>query len=180
MNWSISLHDGYLERFSTSNPDRTVTLSVRVDYLADNEEAGDGSRFDLRFNGVQAVHVTEWEERTPLDEETPSAFDERMLQGRIVSIAADDFVASGMRITEAAVSTLVASELLWPLPTFAAATTLVNLFTLNTDSSEWEDAGDRALAIVFDNVDILRGGSRMTEQEFLQLGESSWRKLLNS
>lgn len=179
MNWSISLHDGYLERFSTSRLDRTVTLSVRVDYLAHNEEAGYGSHFDLRFDGVQAVHVTEWEAGVSLDEAASAVINVGMLHGRIVSIAADDFVASGMRITEAAVSHMAASELLWPLPTFAPATTVVNLFTLDTDTSESEDLGDRALAIVFDNVAISREGSPMTEQEFLQLGESSWRKLLN-
>lgn len=175
-SWWPSLHDGYLERFASSVDERTVTLAVRIDHLAEDPGSGWGSRFAIRLNVVRAVHVTAWEPWGALDTQDREAFNRALLQGRMVSIQVEDFAGSGLRITDATVYDSLAKDLVWPIATFTEPETALKLLTLNVDGSESEEIGDRGIAVIFDNAEVFREGRPLTAEEFLGLGESFWRK----
>ena len=156
-SWWPSLHDGYLERFETSANEHTATLKVRISHLGD--ESGHGSHFEMRLTTVQAVHVDAWESRGD----------------RTVSIEADDFVDSGLRIVDAVVQDTQAGDLIWPRVN-AKPDTRVKLLTLDIDGSESTGIGDRGVAIVFSEVEILREGSAISPDDFIALGESYWQR----
>jgi hypothetical protein len=103
VSWWGSLHDGYLERFASSPHDRSATLAVRIDHLADDSGTGRGSHFDICLNVVRAVNITAWESWGPLPAGDQPGWNEALLQGRMISIEADDFAASGLRIVDATV-----------------------------------------------------------------------------
>jgi len=175
-SWWASLHDGYPERFSSSRHDRTATLALLINHLADDVETGRGSHFELRLTVVRAVNIMAWESWGPLPAGDQRGWNEALLQGRMVSIDADDFGASGLRIVDATVFETVAKDLIWPRVTFTEPDTPLKLLTLDIDGSESETIGDRGIAVVFDGVEILREGSAITVEEFLALGESFWKK----
>jgi hypothetical protein len=94
----------------------------------------------------------------------------------MVSVEADDFAASGLRIVDATVYETLAKELIWPQVTFTEPETRLQLLTLDVDGSESQELGDRGIAVIFDGVQIYREGDAITVEEFLALGESFWRK----
>lgn len=176
VSWWGSLHDGYLERFSSSRLDRTATLSVRIDHLADDAQTGRGAHFEIRLNVVRAVDITAWESWGPLPPEDPAGWNSALVRGRIISIEAEDFAASGLRITDATVYETAAKDLIWPQVTFTEPETRLQLLALDVDGSESAEFGDRGIAVVFDGVEIYREGNATTVEEFLALGEAFWRR----
>jgi hypothetical protein len=50
------------------------------------------------------------------------------------------------------------------------------MLTLDVDASESETIGDRSVAVVFEDVEILRDGKTITGHEFLALGRSYWER----
>jgi hypothetical protein len=175
-SWWGSLHDGYLERFTTSAHDRTATLAVRIGHLADDPETGRGSHFEICLKVVRAVNITAWESWGPFPAGDQPGWNEALLHGRMVSIEADDFATSGLRITDATVYETLAKDLIWPQVTFTEPDTRLQLLTLDADGSESQELGDRGVAVIFSGVQIYREGEAITTEEFLALGESFWRK----
>ncbi len=176
VSWWGSLHDGYLERFSSSQHDRTATLTLLIKHLADDAETGRGSHFEIRLTVVRAVNITAWESWGPLPAGDQPGWNEALLQGRMVSIEADDFAGSGLRVVDATVYETLAKDLIWPQVTFTEPDTRLQLLTLDVDGSESQELGDRGVAVIFDGVQIYREGAAITVEEFLALGESFWRK----
>lgn len=99
-----------------------------------------------------------------------------MLQGRMVSIGADDFAGAGLRIADATVYETTARDLVWPQITFTEPDTPLRLLTLDIDGGESQDIGDRGMAVVFDGIQIRREGAAISVEEFLALGEAYWRR----
>lgn len=176
VSWWGSLHDGYLERFASSRQDRTATFSVCVHHLAEDSETGRGSRFEIELDTVRAVNITAWESWAPLPAQDEAGWKRAVLQGRMISIEADDFAATGLRIADATVYETTARELVWPQITFTEPETALRLLTLDIDASESENFGDRGIAIVFDGIQIRREGSAISVDDFLALGEAYWRR----
>lgn len=176
VSWWGSLHDGYLERFVSSRIDRTATLSICVHHLAEDAGTWRGSHFEIQLDTVRTVNITARESWGPVPPEHPADWNRNMLQGRMVSIAVQDFAGSGLRIADATVHETVARDLIWPKITFTEPETPLRLLTLDIDGSESQSIGDRGIAVVFDGVQIRREGTPISVAEFLELGEDYWRR----
>jgi hypothetical protein len=170
-SWWPSLHDAELIAFSSDRSARSVTLNIKINNLAD--ASGIGADFSIALHVVRAVNVTKWESWT--FPERPASDPELMGRrdwGRMTSIDALDFKGPNLRVHDATVRTSTASNLAWPLVN-CPPETVVQLLTLDVDGAGSE-TGDVALAVVFEAIQVFRGGHALTVEELVALGRTYW------
>jgi hypothetical protein len=171
-SWWDSLHDADLVSFSTDIMERTATLEVLIEHLGNSES---GAAFTIVFKVVRAVNMAEWQLWTlPNQELTDPDLMGKRDWGRMVSIDCRPLAGPGLRINNATVSHAQSGNNAWPEVVCDPG---IPLWMCMLDiAGTSADAGATSLAIVFEQIEMMRDAKPITVEAFVKLGEAYWER----